>query len=366
MTRESCAICNQELNHLYTLNKMPISLSCVELDAYKYNTLSFSKCSSCNTIQLNNLIPLDELYKHSHNTISVGKTWNNYFNVFIEKMQDIIIDKTILEIGCPSGKIARRCNNYNKWYIVEPNKNKDILFDDKIIFIETFFDNVVIEENVDLIVHSHLFEHIYLPNEFLKKCNELLKDDGEMIFGVPDMQYMVDKTLFLGVFFEHTIFLNKENITYLLNKNGFEIIEIIDFENHSTIYHTKKTKPLLNQIKIQDYSGIFFGLMDEYKLFIETCNRTIQQNKEVYIFGASYNTQTLLFFGLNQKIKGILDNCKEKWGKYFYGTSLKIFSPEVLNDDSVVILKNGYYSNEIYLQIKEINPNIFIIRSDCE
>jgi hypothetical protein len=192
-----------------------------------------------------------------------------------------------------------------------------------------------------------------------------LKDNGEMIFGVPDMQYMVDKTLFLGVFFEHTIFLNKENITYLLNNNGFEIIEIIDFENHSTIYHTKKTKPLLNQIQIQDYSDIFFGLMDEYKLFIERCNQMIEnKNKEVYIFGASYNTQTLLFFGLNQEIKGILDNCKEKWGTYFYGTSLKILSPEVLNDDSVVILKNGYYSNEIYLQIKEINPNIVIIRSE--
>lgn len=32
MNRESCAICNKELKHLYTLNKMPISLSCVELN----------------------------------------------------------------------------------------------------------------------------------------------------------------------------------------------------------------------------------------------------------------------------------------------------------------------------------------------
>ena len=119
-----------------------------------------------------------------------------------------------MEIGCPSGKIATNFSNYAKWYIVEPNKNNNIQFNNKIIFIERFFDNdLVLDEKVDFIVHSHLFEHIYSPNDFLKKCNDLLNDNGEMIFGVPNMQYMIDKTVFLGVFFEHTIFLNKYNIT---------------------------------------------------------------------------------------------------------------------------------------------------------
>jgi len=148
------------------------------------------------------------------------------------------------------------------------------------------------------------------------------------------------------------------------------VIEITDYKNHSTIYHTKKTKTRtktdqINNIKIPDYSHLFFSLMDEYHIFIERCNLIIEQNKnkKVYIFGASYNTQTLLFFGLNQNINGILDNCKEKENKYFYGTNLQIFGPEVLNDDSVVILKNGYYSNEIYLQIREISPHILIIKN---
>jgi predicted SAM-dependent methyltransferase len=293
----------------------------------------------------------------------------NYFNLFIEKIQNIINKKTILEIGCPSGKIATKCNNYNKWYIVEPNKNNEIIFNDKTFFIEKFFDNnFELEEKTDIIVHSHLFEHIYAPNDFLKKCNELLNDNGEMVFGVPNMEYMVDKTLFLGIFFEHTIFLNKENITYLLNKNGFEIVEIIDYENHSTIYHTKKNNNIkphsIIDFKIKNYYNNFFNLLSEYKLFVENCNSIINNNsnKEIYIFGASYNTQTLLFFGLNNNIKGILDNCKEKQNKYFYGTELKIYSPEILsnNDNAIVILKNGYYVNEILVQIKEINSNVII------
>jgi hypothetical protein len=105
---------------------MPISLSCLETQDFQYNKLSFGICSSCNTIQINNLIPLHELYKNSHNTISVGKTWEGYFNFFIEKLQNST-NKIVLEIGCPSGKIATRCSNYDKWYIIEPNKNKNII-----------------------------------------------------------------------------------------------------------------------------------------------------------------------------------------------------------------------------------------------
>jgi len=53
-----------------------------------------------------------------------------------------------------------------------------------------------------VIVHSHLFEHIYEPNLFLTKCYNLLDSDGEMFFGVPNIQNIADEQLcpFLGIF----------------------------------------------------------------------------------------------------------------------------------------------------------------------
>ena len=84
-------------------------------------------------------------------------------------------------------------------------------------FIREFFDDNItnlVNEKIDVILHSHLFEHIYEPNIFLKNCFDLLSDDGEMFFSVPNMQFMADNSIvpFFGVFFEHTIFLNKEAI----------------------------------------------------------------------------------------------------------------------------------------------------------
>jgi hypothetical protein len=262
---------------------------------------------------------------------------------------------------------------------VEPNKNNNIIHNKKIVFIETLFDDTFnMDEQIDIIIHSHVFEHIYFPNDFLKKCNEVLKEDGEMFFGVPDMNFFTESknTIFLGLFFEHTIFLNKENITYLLNKHHFEIIETIDYKNHSTLYHCKKnTKSKLNPLEkiintsysccIQNHHDYFMETILNYKNYIVKCNNIIQNtNKDVFVFGASYNTQYLFVLGLDlSKVKGILDNCKEKHNKYFYGYDLKILEPIQMlkNNNCIVILKNGNYIDEIITQILSINENIEII-----
>jgi 2-polyprenyl-3-methyl-5-hydroxy-6-metoxy-1,4-benzoquinol methylase len=376
IVREECAICTNIIEKIFELEHIPITLSCsASLEKYNYAKLSFSKCKTCNTIQLNELIPLNILYEKSHNFTSVGKIWSDYFKCLVDKLQTNITDKNILEIGCPSGKLAMNNINYNKWYIVDLNKNDSIKFNDKINFIQGCFDkNFEINDRIDVITHSHLFEHIYEPNDFLKKCYELLVDDGEMIFGIPNMKYLADNDLclFLGIFFEHTIFMNKENIIYLLKKHGFEIVEIIDYLNHSTIYHVKKTKQLntllngahADELQITDYFEKFTNCINKYNLFINDCNLIIcNTNKPVYIFSASYNTQILLSMGIEIKyLKGILDNSKDKQNKYFYGFELLISSPDVIiNNDSIIILKNSFYCDEIKEQLLTLNPRTQIL-----
>ena len=400
MERKKCAICEFENNTtIFSLKDVPLKITCSDTIIKKYSDMTFFQCNNCNTIQLQKLIPLDILYSDSHNFTSVGNIWYNYFELFTEKIKNLVNNKNVLEIGCPSGKIANKLDNYNKWFIVEPNKNKNMIFNEKIVFIEKLFDNDFtplcisntqsaslcplhsaleegvqecnISEKIDIIIHSHLFEHIYSPNEFLKKCNEVLKEDGEMFFGIPDMDFFIENknTIFLGLFFEHTIFLNKENITYLLNKHHFEIIEIIDYKNHSTLYHCKKnTKNIENRIHpfcITNHYDYFMETVLNYNHYIMKCNNIIQNtNKDVFVFGASYNTQYLFVLGLDlSKIKGILDNCKEKHNKYFYGYDLKILEPtDILkNNNCIVILKNGNYINEIKTQILSINKFTEII-----
>lgn len=379
--REECAICYGELASLYVIDDMPIKLCCVDSIEGQCSPMSFSRCCVCNTIQLDRLIPLNLLYSSSHNTVSVGKTWDNYFRLFCDKVGEIVEGAVVLEIGDPSGRVACALSNYNVWYIVEPNKNEAIEWKENIHFIEDFFDeNFSLGFSVDRIVHSHVFEHMYSPNVFLKKCWNVLKEGGEMFFGIPNMEHIAQEGLApcLGIFFEHTIFMNKENIEYLLKRNGFEVLSIYDYENHSILFHVKKVMPafggtveggILNDnwcnidvVSINDYTQVFMTSIDKWKGMI----RSVDDCHELYIFGASYNSQYLLALGLaEKKIMGILDNCKEKQGKYLYGYPLKVFSPSVISGKVCgVIVKNGYYSNEILAQLRELNSDVIIINEN--
>jgi 2-polyprenyl-3-methyl-5-hydroxy-6-metoxy-1,4-benzoquinol methylase len=370
ITREECSICKSALHNIYSLNNIPVKLSCQNEFLTNKNKLSFAQCSECNTIQIDKLIPLEILYSDSHNSEIVGGTWTKYFKFFSDYVNPFVDNKNILEIGDPSAKIATLSNNYSKWIIIEPSRNNNIMFNEKIQFIDGFFDDSFqINTQIDTIIHSHVFEHIYDLHSFLKKCYEILDVDGNMIFGIPNMEYIKTQNLspFLGIFFEHTIFLNRENVTYLLETNGFEIIEIVDYLNHSIIFNTKKSKPkMIQNIKITDYKEEFFESLNSYKIFIEKCNIIIKNNnKKSYIFGASYNTQYLLALGLcEENIHGLIDNSKAKQNKYFYGFNIKILSPSILeNEDAIVILNNGVYNNEIEKQILLINNNTIIIEN---
>ncbi len=366
--RNSCAICYSKLNNFFNVN-MPTKLCCTQNPICDMSSLSFAQCEVCNTIQLDHLVPLPILYSDSHNYNSVGQVWDKYFFRFVSLIENIIIDKNILEIGDPSGKIANRCENYKKWYIIEPNKNHKVNFNSKIEFIEKFFDDTFhTNHTIDVIIHSHLLEHIYDPNIFLKKCYNVLTDGGEMFFGVPNMEHICQNEIApcLGIFFEHTIFLNVENISWLLNTHGFQITNCLHYESHSILFHVKKVSHFsILPISISNYNQLFFTTLHKYKTIVRDCNDYIEKNrnKSVYIFGASYNTQFLLSLGLNvDKIDGILDNCKDKHHCFLYGYNLQIFSPEIVkNRDCIIILKNGYYSNEIQSQLLSINNNIHIL-----
>ena len=374
MIRTNCVICANKISHIYKLSSIPLASSVTEMPISNFDDLSYSICNTCNTIQLDKLMPLHILYGESHNFSSVGEIWKNHFLFFSEKIEHIINDKIVMEIGCPTGKIANLCCNYKKWYAVEPNINTDSYKLQNINFIREFFDDNItnhINEKIDVIIHSHLFEHIYEPNIFLKNCFDLLSDDGEMFFSVPNMQFIADNSIvpFFGVFFEHTIFLNKENITYLLEVNNFIIVDIFYYKNHSIFFHVKKNKEITKPKFITNISDInkFNNNIIYYNEFILKCKYQISkiqnQYKNIYIFGAYYNTQILLAMGLNNiNISGILDNCIEKQNKYLYGYDILIKSPNILkNEDSIIILKNGVYSNEIYDQIININKNTYII-----
>ncbi len=353
------------LEHLYTFMDFPVFMGCVgqsESQDIK-SDMVWDICRDTGLIQLRNLIPLDVLYMDQHND-GTGTVWQKHYQEFAEFIKKNNDGKNILEIGGAHDVIA---NNYfaldpqAKWTTVEPNPQ--YIKNEKIKIIKGLFDDkFVIDENIDAVIHSHVFEHVYQPIEFMQHISQYLQKGQKHIFTFPNMVEMLKKKFTNCLNFEHTVFLTEDITDYLLQKFGFKILDKQYYGNpHSIFYATEKSKAqdnmLLPQNRYYEYKKIFMDFVNYHLDIVNDINKKIElSDKPVYLFGAHIFSQYLIGFGLNtEKISNILDNSPIKIGKRLYGTSLMVDSPKILAGKGKVniILKAGIYNEEIKKDILE-------------
>ena len=370
MLRNKCCFCNGDFTDIITLKNYPISFSMSTDNNYIYNDLIFLECNNCKTIQIKELIELELLYNKPHNNNIVGETWNGHFKEFssmINKLKNI--DDTVLEIGSATNKIEQYIDNYFKWILMDPNS---VSYPNKNVenINEFFTEKSQFKFKIDTIIHSHLLEHLYEPQKTLFNMSQILDDQGSIFISVPNLHSYSFDTLFLGMHFEHTYFLNESNIIYLFNNCNLEIVHKQYYKSHSIFYQLKKIKTpkfisldFLKEFNL-GYKNLLIRKIEEMKELIHNINYLIKNNTHVYIFGCHSNTQSMLYFGLNIKnIKFILDNDTEKWNKKLYGYQLICKNPEIIKEinEPFVICNVGVYTNEIKKQLLSLNKTVVIM-----
>lgn len=375
--RQKCVITgNDNFQKLHTFKDYPLFMGCTEQSIDEDITVDMEWVISKpnGVIQLKNLIPLDVLYSENHAN-SIGNIWKNHhkqLSNFIQKYNPKI---GVLEIGGAHGYLSMLFQELNdiKWTIIEPNPVP--MKGCKAEFIKGLFSkDLTFNVNYDLIVHSHVMEHIYDPKKFLNSLSSLINDDQKIIFSVPNMRKMLENKYTNCINFEHTILLNEPFIEYILGINKFKIIEKKYFmDDHSIFYCIKKDetinkKNLTIKNLYKTNTQVFSEYVNYYKDIIEVINLKISQvldENKVYLFGAHVFAQHLIINGLNTaNIEYILDNDNKKHGKRLYGTKLKVRSPKILSDENkpIVILKAGIYNEEIKSDIiKNINSSTIFI-----
>lgn len=345
---------------------------------YEFQNLNWWINTESGNIQIFPKISLDKLYLKSHGSGTVGKTWKNHHELFYTLVSKYL-KGNICEIGGGQNSISNRLNDYSKinnFYCFDKNlqlrkKNK------KIVKIRRFFNKDFFKNKktrpIDLVVHSHTFEHLYDPNQFLKDVKSILSKNGKHIFTMPNMQPMIKKGYSNAMNFEHPFYYEEKLVDCLLFKNNFKIIKKKLFKkDHSIMYVTKidDSYDLNKKKKINSY----FHYKKNLKLFSNTfklwnkdiikINMLIKKYKNIFIFGAHIFSQMRIFNGLNKEnILGILDNDKHKIGNFLYGTTLKVYNPSILKKlvKPCVILRAGSYNKEIKKQLFQINKNVIVI-----
>ena len=351
---------SKNFSELFLIKKFPIYMGVVNQNfKYEFKDLSFKINKDTGSVQINPKIPLKKLYFKPHGSGTIGKTWKNH-HLFFFKFLSKNFENNVVEIGGGHNSISQIINSIKirkRYNLIsfDPNGKKNQKKNH--IVVNDFFSKKYLKKirnKTNLVIHSHLLEHIYNPNQFLKNIYDSLHDKGAHIFSVPNLKFMINKGYANAMNFEHPYFLEEKMIDYLLNKNGFKIIKKKKYLNHSIFYKTVKISGKKRTIKtynnFKNNKKLFKSYFSKLKRDVSKLNLKIKSLKNVYLFGAHIFSQMLIFNGLNiTKIKGVLDNDKKKQNKYLYGTNLKVFNPQILKkkDKPFIILRAAQYNYEI-------------------
>ncbi len=177
-------------------------------------------------VQLKPVLPLSLIYQSTHTSGTVGKLWDLHHQKFAEFIKTQNINK-VFEIGGAKGILAEKYFNLKKkipWIIIEPNPHP--VKNCRAKFIKGFYNNKLGKKYKDYhFIHSHVFEHVYDPNSFMKMLSLHVKKDHKLIFSIPNMRQMLIKKYSNFLNFEHTYYLNEKLCEYLLKKYGFKILK---------------------------------------------------------------------------------------------------------------------------------------------
>jgi hypothetical protein len=227
---------------------------------------------------------------------------------------------------------------------------------------------MAIPDDVDVIVHSHFFEHVYEPRALLEWIATTAKPGTRMVFSLPSMLEQLRQGYANALNFEHTVFLRHEYAKWLLEVTGFELERMQTYRDHSIFFDCLVVGPRASaHAPPPDLATENRALLDAFFDTVasdvrELTKRIARWSGDVYLFGAHVFAQFLLASGLpEERLAGVLDNNPAKAGRRLYGSNLLVSPPSVLagRRDTAVIVRAAHYSDEIRLQIKEtINGDI--------
>jgi SAM-dependent methyltransferase len=238
------------------------------------------------------------------------------------------------------------------------------------------------DKEADVLIYSHVLEHLEDPGHVLREAQRILKDDGIIFIEVPDALHYADAKMFdyfhwFGMR-EHINHFDAAHLSRLLENAGFETLMINEaivspYESQLTP-NSRHAFPMLAGIfrkSTEKSMGGSFGqnslrnALDRYiaseasiiELHKDKLTHLIDSGKPVYVWGIALEFFCLYSFGgLRQcNIQALVDKSAFKQTKTVNG--LQIVPPETLrsvSSDAAVVITSSFHADAMLGYLKEI------------
>jgi len=244
------------------------------------------------------------------------------------------------EVGCASGAMLHQFRRLG-WQVGGCDLSPSAISQAEDIFGITAElggeeQTLLAQKDLDLILVSHVLEHLYDPPAALARFHAALAPDGHLVLEVPcaTAPHMLPPGWFT---FEHLHYYQPASLEWLLRGCGFEIMETrIDLTCQHypviAIAARKSVRPADAMPAPKPSAGLQFAhsyAARDKLLWTATALRMACIQEPVFLYGAGIHTAQLLdHTGIGPKIIAIADRDSKKWGQTQAGKT--VISPAEL------------------------------------
>jgi len=316
-------------------------------------------CGKCGLSQLSKIINPEILYKkylyYSKTSNDLLKHFSNFskylFSRFKIHKNDLIVD-----VGSNDGMLLNCFKNYKCAVIgIEPSSSQSKIANKKgIKTLNSFFDKktakFILSHNKKpkIITACNVIANIDDLNAVFKNIEELLADDGIFVFESFYLLDLIKNNVFDFIYHEHLSLFGIKPIQYLCKLYNLELFDTqrIKTKGGSLRFFIRKKKTnnisyrMKKLIKEETRSNLYSkeifikfrkNINFQKKKLIIALKKAVLTNKSARIvgFGASISCITLIYdFGLENKIKFLLDDNSLKHNWLSPGSNIKVINPK--------------------------------------
>lgn len=301
-----------------------------------------------------NTPPQDIIYAMSRNS-AIGKVWLNHNNEFYNFIfRNEIKSQNICEIGSGAGNLAQKISQNYKIDCYEPNpafkENKNLTIK------KEFFRNKL-HKKYDVIILSHVLEHMPELEKFLLCLRENLTESGKIFLSFPNLDASLTNEHFPIFNNEHLSYFSQQSTERVLNKNGFANCIYHFHKDHSIFVEASKSNNFSFEKINQSEVELIKYRVDQYNNKINDKIKTLEDKlkgiEKFHLFGCHAMSGILIYLSKclqQEKIISILDNDNLKHNLRLYGTNLYC-RPAIKSESNYVVLNGGCYHEEIKEQL---------------
>lgn len=392
-SRSTCAFCEStDLHQILDFGEVGLAggfLTEKDIASEQKFPMRFCYCSSCNAVQVIDVIDPDILFSdYFYFSSAIDSLREHFANYANEVVSRFVVPKksVVLEIGCNDGVLLKPIAEQNaaaKLIGVDPARNVvSTINHASIDVVNDFFTRESsrhIKEKfgaIDVVMANNVYAHIPDINGTTDGVAHVLADDGVFIFEVHDLDSVIGGLQYDMIYHEHLYYHSLLSVSAHLTRHGLVVFDVKRTPIHAgskRFYATKKgSKYARNpsprvEAELNREISLGYNSLDAFKGFakhvsqkrdelMKVLNELRRRKRKVIGYGASGRANTIMQYCRITKdhLDCIIDDAPAKHGFLTPVNHIPIASRNSLDTEKpdYILVLAWSYANDIASKCK--------------